>query len=37
MSGCNKGDIVVKLDSQDLQKELSGLIADRQKAESQFA
>ena len=32
----NKGDIVVKLDSCELQKELKGLIADKQKAESQF-
>ena len=30
-----KGDIVVKLDSHELQKELKGLIADMQKAESQ--
>ena len=29
-----KGDILVKLDSYELQKELKGLIADRQKAES---
>jgi multidrug efflux pump subunit AcrA (membrane-fusion protein) len=33
----HSGDIVVKLDSKDLQKELNGLIAERQKAESQFA
>ncbi len=32
----HKGDIVVKLDSKDLQKELNGLIGERQKAESQI-
>ena len=31
------GDVVIKLDSKDLLKELNGLIAERQKAESQFA
>ena len=31
----HKGDIVVKLDSNELQKELNGLIAEKQKAESQ--
>jgi multidrug efflux pump subunit AcrA (membrane-fusion protein) len=30
------GDIVAKLESKELQKELNGLIAERQKAESQF-
>ena len=30
------GDIVAKLESKDLQKELNGLIAERHKAESQF-
>ena len=30
-----KGDVVVKLDSKELQKELKGLIAEKQKAESQ--
>ena len=32
----HKGDIVAKLESKELQKELNGLIAERQKAESQF-
>ncbi len=31
----HKGDIVVKLDSRELQKELKGLIAEKQKAENQ--
>src|SRR5262249_538262 len=35
--GVHTGDIVVKLDSRDLQKELKGLIAEMQKAESQYA
>jgi multidrug efflux pump subunit AcrA (membrane-fusion protein) len=32
----HKGDVVVKLDSRELQKELKGLIAEKQKAENQF-
>ncbi len=32
----HKGDIVAKLESKELQKELNGLLAERQKAESQF-
>jgi len=33
----HEGDIVVKLDSRDLKKELNGLIAEMQKAESQYS
>jgi len=33
----HKGDIVVKLESRELQKELKGLMAEKQKAESQYA
>ncbi len=33
----HKGDVVVKLESKELQKELTGLIAERQKAESQYS
>ncbi len=32
----HKGDIVIKLDSKDLQKELNGLIGERNKADSQI-
>ena len=31
----HKGDILVKLDSKDLQKEMNGLIADMNKAQTQ--
>ncbi len=36
-SRVQKGDVIIKLESHDLQKELKGLLAEKQKAESQAA